>query len=122
MKIDNQDIQISYTFPFLFFSFLTFCTADNGDIISILLPPSEHGWAVIISKGVHSSSQIHVTENWPGESPAFQLLMRTNIFSTDNARCNVEAINVGIKTLDLGSKGHISTPKLQSLEPPPSHI
>ena len=122
MKIDNQDIQISYALPFLFFSFLTFCTADDGDIISISLPPSERGWTVVISKGVHSSSQIRVTENRPGESPALQLSMRTNIFSTDDARCDVEAINVGVKTLDLGSEGRVSIPKSQSLEPPPSHV
>jgi hypothetical protein len=43
-----------------------FFAENDGDNISIALPPSQHGWTITVTKSPQTSSNVHVMKDRPG--------------------------------------------------------
>jgi hypothetical protein len=77
MRIDSNSIQISKCyFLFLFFHFplLIFNTEEDGNNISITLPPSQHRRTVTVTKGHQAANHVCIIEDPTTGPPALVFL------------------------------------------------
>jgi len=87
---------------FLFFlvDTLIFCTGEDGDIISLTLPPSQYIRTVTVTKGVQTPNHVRVTENPPAGPPVLVFLSRLSArgdMIAGNASPTNDIVNPGSK-------------------------
>jgi hypothetical protein len=64
MKVETPGIQIRESFLLSISSACSLLAEEDGNIISVTLPPSQHSWTVIVTRGIISNN-VCVAENKP---------------------------------------------------------
>jgi hypothetical protein len=91
MQVETDNIQIRSFFYFVFPHYFCahFCVGDDGDVVSITLPPSRNSRTVTVTRGTQTTNRVCVTENLPSGPPALICL------SQQIPTCsNTSAINI----------------------------
>jgi hypothetical protein len=56
-----------------------FCAGEDGDIVSVTLPPSQYSRTVVVTRGLHTPNHVRVTENPPTGPPALIYMSRLSV-------------------------------------------
>ena len=129
--------QLSFFFCLLFIR-CSFFAEEEGDNISVTLPPSQHGWTVVVTK---ASKNDHVLKDQPGvpsqpypiPSTCASVNVLSNNDNTGSPAPSVEktadltgpivdvgSISVGMETLSLS--GRVGAHETALEADPPSHL
>jgi hypothetical protein len=106
---------------------LIFNTEEDGNIISIMLPPSQHQCTVTVTKGHQATNHVCITKNPTAGLPALiflsQLSTDPNIIA-ENTSPSSDIMKLGdkIKTQEVDDDElNICTPVAQALTPLPHY-